>query len=261
MATNPRKTPNDAALSAVEEALRLDFGAVEEGEKERSAGAPAPRNPRPRTAPPSRGSAPPRGAADARPAPPDRAAAAPPRRGARARSSTKLAAHDCHPPPPQGAPQAQAQPQAARRRRPPPGPSPRRRAARPWPLRRQRRSPYRCRSRRLPAPSVAPDLPDRDGRVGALGRPRHRHGHFRRRLCRRLLARHARHAELRPPAPPPGRLLWAIATMVWRAQEMRIVSRQIFRPRRQAVRAGEHHHGFRGQCSQAIRREVHSRGR
>ena len=27
MATNPRKTPNDAALSAVEEALRLDFGA------------------------------------------------------------------------------------------------------------------------------------------------------------------------------------------------------------------------------------------
>ena len=45
MATNPRaKTPNDAALSAVEEALRLDFGGPSD-DGERGKRPPEPRAP------------------------------------------------------------------------------------------------------------------------------------------------------------------------------------------------------------------------
>jgi hypothetical protein len=51
MATNPRsKTPNDAALSAVEEALRLDFGGPGEDSERAPRRPPEPRAPESRSA-------------------------------------------------------------------------------------------------------------------------------------------------------------------------------------------------------------------
>jgi hypothetical protein len=47
MATNPRKKPDDAALSAVEEALRVDYSPEDEGVAEPDSGIRPPRERRP----------------------------------------------------------------------------------------------------------------------------------------------------------------------------------------------------------------------
>ena len=170
MATNPRKTPNDAALSAVEEALRLDFGAAEEGERERSASrrppeprAPEPRPPaadanrRPDMAPASAG-----GAADPRPAPPRRAAAAAAPAGAAHRPTPNRRRSNCRRRP---RPRPQPQPQQ-------PQPPPRPRAAEQRGRGRFAANDDRRRGaadRRLSAPPVAPDLSGGDGRLRPLG--------------------------------------------------------------------------------------------
>src|SRR5690349_4465603 len=84
MATNPRKNPNDAALSAVEEALRLDFGAKEEDAP--ADGAPRPSRDRSVSRPPAssdpvrRGELARRPEAPRTPAPPRRTAEPPPGR-------------------------------------------------------------------------------------------------------------------------------------------------------------------------------------
>ncbi len=114
MATNPRKTPNDAALSAVEEALRLDFGAGEDSERERPPPRrpPEPRAPEPPRQPAMDAPRRPEGMqrraeAPRMPAPPRRAEGPsqppPPRR--------PESAADIGPPPPLAQPAPQPQPQ------------------------------------------------------------------------------------------------------------------------------------------------------
>ena len=248
MATNPRKTPNDAALSAVEEALRLDFGAAEEGERDRSASRrpPEPRAPEPR---------PPAADANRRP---DMA---------------------------QRRPEASRTPAPPRRAEPPPPPRRRRSPRRPTPTRhrsncRRRPSPRPSLNRSSPSLPPRPRAAEQrgrgrfaanDDRRAALptgGYPRRPSrliypvamgvsvlwavlvismGISRRCLQRRILAELARHAQFRPPPLPADRLLLGDRhhdlALAGDADRLPLDHR----PRLAAVGAGEHRHRRGGQ--------------
>ena len=168
MATNPRaKTPNDAALSAVEEALRLDFGGPgEDAERERPATRrpPEPRAPDPGRCRSSRQTPRPEAAGSA----PHARSAAParlPRRDEPAPSRGR--------PPPGGPPSRRNRPPQARRR----GDEPIAQPQQPRPRAAERvRNRFAANDDRRPPASassrsaVAPDLPGRDDRSASSGR-------------------------------------------------------------------------------------------